>query len=89
MTTHSRTAAALLPAVTAATTLLTVLAAPTMLLPWLAGRLREAHRDQTGVSELAVVALLTGLAALITVAYMNIISGKVTTEANNLPTSSG
>ncbi len=73
--------------------LATMLLAPTTLLPQLAGsarrRWRQVRDGQAGVSEIAVIALLTGLAALLVVAYMAIVSDKVETEANNLPTSTG
>ncbi len=50
-------------------------------------RLARLRDDESGVSELVVVALLAGLAAIAVVAYMVIVRSKVEDEANNLPTS--
>lgn len=50
---------------------------------------QRARDDDAGVSEIAVIALITGLAAILVIAYMAIVSGKVEDEANNLPTSGG
>ncbi len=73
--------------------LATMLLVPATLLSRLTGstqrRWRKVRDGQAGVSEIAVIALLTGLAALLVVAYMTIVSDKVETEANNLPTSTG
>ena len=73
--------------------LATMLLAPTTLLSRMTisarRRWRQVRDGQAGVSEIAVIALLTGLAALLVVAYMTIVSDKVETEANNLPTSTG
>lgn len=88
-----RTSAGLLPATMLAVTAMTILFAPAALLPRIVaagGRaLRRAREDQAGVSEIAVIALVTGLAALVVVAYMTIVRGKVEDEANRLPTSGG
>lgn len=73
------------------TVLATALLAPLSLLATLTStttdRMARLRDDEAGVSELVVVALLAGLAALAVVAYMVIVRGKVEDEANNLPTS--
>ena len=50
-----------------------------------ATRLRN---EQDGVSNVVVTALLAGIGAIIVVAYLAIVRGKVESEANNLPASS-
>lgn len=51
-------------------------------------RIRARLDDETGASDIVVVALISGIAAIIVVAYMAIVRNKVTDEANNLPSSS-
>lgn len=89
MKTQTRLALGLVPVAVAMTTIITVVLAPLSVLPRLTSRLRAAHDQEAGVSEIAVIALVTGLAAILVVAYMAIVSTKVENEANNLPTSGG
>lgn len=82
----------LTPAIGHATTLATALLAPLTVLVALTvhtrQRLFEIDEDpEAGLSEITVVALLAGIAAIVVVAYMAIVRGKVLDEANNLPTS--
>lgn len=81
------------PLTIAASMLAALLLTPAALLPKLTGqvhrRLRDAHDDQAGISDFALMLLALGVGAIIVVAVMGIIQTFVTNEANNLPASGG
>lgn len=84
-----RTITALTATANVLLTLLSPIATVAAVTKFATDRVHDRLDDESGASDLVVVGLITGIAAIIVVAYMAIVRSKALDEANNIPSSGG